>query len=156
MKKLPIILTDLDDTLFQTKRKIGEGNQDNLAVMSTLEDGVESGYATPIQQSLLYWMRIGVVIPVTARSREVMARVNIDQAPAICSNGGCIITNDGEIDRQWHDQLKKQNKDSLYFFHDVLEEIIKKQAIPDIRYWMVSEEDLPLYLVFSPQAITQV
>ena len=69
----PIALVDLDDTLFQTVGKCPGGTGEGLRLMSRLVDGSPSGYATQTQQNLLSWLRMGKVIPVTARSRDVLA-----------------------------------------------------------------------------------
>ena len=144
----PIILTDLDDTLFQTMRKCPEDLMGNLALMSTLEDGSPSGYATAAQLSFLAWLRHGTVVPVTARGRQVLARVAIEQAPAICANGGCIVLESGEIDRGWHEHLQEQSKglDCV----EAVYETLTKSIDPDIyRHWTVNEGDLALYITIK-------
>lgn len=140
-----LILTDLDDTLFQTKRKCPPGSTD-LAVMSTLADGSASGFATPGQQRFLAWLRAGEVVPVTARSREVLGRVLIDRAPAICSNGGCVVTGGGQVDREWHSRLTAlaAGDTSVQGVSDGLETSLDPVWF---RYWVVEEGDLPLYIV---------
>src|SRR3546814_14145990 len=72
----PVILTDLDDTLFQTMPKCPPGATD-LRQMSSLMDGSASGFATKLQQNFLAWHEAGLVVPVTARGRDVLARVTI-------------------------------------------------------------------------------
>jgi hypothetical protein len=67
--------------------------------MSYLNDGSVSGLASERQTRFAAWLRMGTLVPVTARSREVLARVEIEQSPAICANGGCIITRTGEVDQ---------------------------------------------------------
>lgn len=140
-----LILTDLDDTLFQTAHKC-PANAVNLLPMSYLEGGKESGYATQRQQRLLAWLQDGQVVPVTARSREVLARVNIEQSPAICSNGGCIITNDGEVDTVWHAGLHDKSRRGVAP-GDVYDAIRHLVSGDEYRHWLVREDDLDLYLV---------
>lgn len=142
----PIALVDLDDTLFQTVGKCPGGTGEGLRLMSRLVDGSPSGYATQTQQNLLSWLRMGKVIPVTARSRDVLARVDIEQAPAICSNGGCIIAPGGAIDRAWHDHLvtQAQTTDPIADVYGVLTADLDKT---DYRHWIVDENDLPLFIV---------
>ena len=65
----PLILADLDDSLFQTRPKCGDWPDETLRLMSRLVDGSPSGYATPPQQGLMAWLAHGEVVPVTARSR---------------------------------------------------------------------------------------
>lgn len=147
----PVFLTDLDDTLFQTRRKIAE-SAGELKVMSTLIDGSPSGYATPKQQALLDWMSLGQVVPVTARSTSVLARVDVPQAPAICSNGGCIIGQDGLPDRDWHDRLTGEAA-ADQAVHDVYRAMT--DTLDDrFRHWVVEEHDLPLYIVIKSNTDT--
>jgi hypothetical protein len=143
----PLVLTDLDDTLFQTMPKCPPGKE-GLRQMSSLLDGSPSGFATPMQQHFLGWLRDGTVVPVTARGRDVLARVAIEQAPAICSNGGCIVGDDGEIDRVWHDRLADEARrvDSVA---DVYRTIADPLCTVSFRHWMVEENGLDLYVVIK-------
>lgn len=148
MTARPLILADLDDSLFQTLPKCGDWPEGSLRLMSRLEDGAPSGYATPPQQALMAWLAQGEVVPVTARSRAVLARVDIAQAPAICANGGCILTEDGEPDRAWHSQLEAQAQGSaapgaLY------PELTADLPEGAFRHWVVSEDGLDLYIVIK-------
>jgi hydroxymethylpyrimidine pyrophosphatase-like HAD family hydrolase len=144
----PIVFTDLDDTLFQTARKCPDEDVTGLIVMSTLADGKASGYATARQQNLLGWLRQGSVIPVTARSSAVLARVAIEQAPAICSNGGCIIGVDGAIDLEWHSLLasKASSDSSIQAAHALFTNDLDSSAF---RHWIVAEAGLDLYIVIK-------
>ena len=144
----PIIFADLDDTLFQTGRKCPGGSSDGLRPMSRLADGSVSGFATSAQQGLLAWMRVGLVVPVTARSSTVLARVDIEQAPAVSSNGGRIVSADGCVDRAWHARLLEQSRGSLPV-SDVHDEVTAGLDPVRFRHWTVAEEDLELYFVIK-------
>ena len=152
-----LILTDLDDTLFQTRRKCPDVPAERLATMSTLTDGSASGYATPRQQNLLRWLRQdqvppplcdGTIVPVTARSRQVLHRVNIEQAPAICANGGCIITDDSVPDQEWHAHLQAQARATVDV-DEVYRGLIDLVSGEIFRHWTVNEGDLALYIVIK-------
>lgn len=143
----PLILTDLDDTLFQTIRDDTPAAAD-LRVMSKLSDGSPSGYATKQQQHFLSWLRVGHVIPVTARSADVLARVKIEQAPAIVSNGGCIRSEEGAFDQDWHDQLVLRSTQGERV-EDIYHVIVDKLDRRAFRHWIVSENGLPLYIVIK-------
>jgi hydroxymethylpyrimidine pyrophosphatase-like HAD family hydrolase len=142
-----LILTDLDDTLFQTARKCPPDGGE-LKAMSYLTNGAESGFATPRQQRMLGWLGNGRIVPVTARDRDVLARVDIDQAPAICANGGCVIDIDGQVDLQWHALLKQRADQgpAIRTIYDVMTAGLDAEAY---RHWVVMEEDLDLYIVFK-------
>ncbi|GFE77330.1 sucrose-6-phosphate hydrolase [Novosphingobium sp. TCA1] len=142
-----LILTDLDDTLFQTARKCPETTGE-LKVMSYLVDGTESGFATPRQQRTLSWLSHGRIVPVTARDRDVLARVNIDQAPAICANGGCVIGIDGEVDLKWHAILQERAAKGTPV-REIYEHATEGLDAERFRHWVVAEGDLDLYIVIK-------
>jgi hydroxymethylpyrimidine pyrophosphatase-like HAD family hydrolase len=148
MTERPLILADLDDSLFQTRPKCGDWPEGELRLMSRLADGSPSGYATPPQQALLDWLAQGELVPVTARARDVLARVDIAQAPAICANGGCILTADGEPDPVWHRHLtaEAQAGEAPAALYPVLTDGLSEDAY---RHWIVSEDGLDLYLVIK-------
>lgn len=143
----PVVLTDLDDTLFQTMPKCPPGAE-GLRQMSSLLDGTPSGFSTSMQQHFLRWLEVGAVVPVTARGRDVLARVNIRQAPAICSNGGCILREDGELDMIWHCELQNQ---SVRFdpVADVYRALTEDLCETRFRHWSVEENGLDLYIVIK-------
>ena len=144
----PILLADLDDTLFQTARKCPGGSADGLRLMSRLNDGSPSGYATVRQENLLKWLRIGRLIPVTARSRDVLARVDIEQAPAICGNGGLILRGDGEIDQNWHDALvaEARNGEDVTGVYAALTDKLDPAAF---RHWIAAENGMPQFFAIK-------
>jgi len=143
----PLILTDLDDTLFQTARKCPE-DMGEAKVMSYLNDGSVSGLASERQTRFAAWLRMGTLVPVTARSREVLARVEIEQSPAICANGGCIITRTGEVDQDWHRLLVTRSIEiqPISMIYRLVTEGLSAQTY---RHWIVSEGDLELYFVIK-------
>ncbi len=143
----PLILTDLDDTLFQTLEKC-PAERRGLKQMSSLVDGSASGFATPMQQHLLRWLESGTVVPVTARGRDVLARVAIAQAPAIASNGGCILMADGGLDLDWHDYLTMQAAEGEAVL-DVYRLLTASLCAIRFRHWSVEENGLDLYIVIK-------
>jgi hypothetical protein len=144
----PLILADLDDSLFQTRPKCGDWPEGDLRLMSRLADGAPSGYATPPQQALLGWLAHGELVPVTARARAVLARVDIAQAPAICANGGCILMADGAPDPVWHARLAAEAQRGVApaALYPALIAGLDEDAF---RHWMVSEDGLDLYIVIK-------
>ncbi len=86
-------------------------------------------------------------MPVTARARDVLARVDIAQAPAICANGGCILTASGEPDMVWHARLSAEARE-----HEApaaLYPVLTHGLGAEYRHWIVSEDGLDLYLVIK-------
>lgn len=145
-----VFLTDIDDTLMLTARKIRDVGLERCTVASTLADGSASGYRTPRLMALRDLMAVGTVVPVTARSREVMARCDVPQAPAICSNGGVIVGADGAVDREWHDRIAASIGDGEQL--RAVHEKAAERGGKDFRHWIVEEDGLPLYLVMKHNA----
>jgi hypothetical protein len=143
----PLILADLDDTLFQTLEKCPPDRR-GLKQMSSLIDGSPSGFATPLQQHMLCWLGSGDVVPVTARGRDVLARVDIGQAPAIASNGGCVLLADGTLDLRWHDYLAAQATGAGAVL-DVYRTLTADLCTTRFRHWSVEENGLDLYVVIK-------
>jgi hydroxymethylpyrimidine pyrophosphatase-like HAD family hydrolase len=144
----PVAFCDLDDSLFQTRPKCPQDQSSGLRLMSRLADGSPSGYATVRQQNFLAWLRAGTIIPVTARSRSVLARVDIEQGPAICANGGCIINADGNLDRDWHDRLVEEGARARAVA-EVHAELTGELSPAHHRHWIVTEDGLDLYIVIK-------
>lgn len=141
----PLFLADIDDTLITTARKIKDVPLEECEPASTLEDGSVSGYRTPKLRALQNLMKMGDVVPVTARSKIVLARCEIQQSPAIVSNGGSIILTDGKVDPEWRERISEKigngSEIEAVFQH------IAATGGEDFRNWIVREDDLPIYIV---------
>jgi predicted mannosyl-3-phosphoglycerate phosphatase (HAD superfamily) len=98
----PVILTDLDDTLFTTMKGYREHDPAALRQASEAANGNHS-WICPRREALLDWISAGAtVIPVTARSESAYRRVKLDFTEgAILSNGAVILDRDGEEDLAW-------------------------------------------------------
>jgi hydroxymethylpyrimidine pyrophosphatase-like HAD family hydrolase len=117
-------------------------------LMSTLVDGSASGFASARQARFTDWLRLGTIIPVTARSREVLARVNIEQSPAICANGGCILTDEGSVDLEWHKILCQQSAEheTVSDLHARIGEHLNRDTF---RHWVVTVDGTDMYFVIK-------
>lgn len=146
----PLFLTDCDDTLFMTARKIKDADISECEIASTLVDGSPSGYRTPRLQALRTLMENGDVVPVTARSRDVLGRCEVPQAPAICSNGGVIVLADGTVDPEWHAHIVSNVGDGSMI--RAVHENAAGLAGGGFRHWVVEEEGVPLYIVLKSNA----
>ena len=68
----PLVFVDLDDTLFQTARKMVEGTPRTIATLDVHRQ--PNGYMSPVQHSFINWLLASAdVVPVTARSAPVRA-----------------------------------------------------------------------------------
>jgi hypothetical protein len=147
-----IALVDLDDTLFQTKRKVPHLTEDDLILASVATNGSHS-YMTRKQQAFVNWLLASaVVIPVTARSSEALSRVTIPfSGYAIVSNGAVIIGPDGKPDPEWQSIVEGKLRPLESYFNEL---IARGQKTADelgvsIRCWPVMEGDLASYVVFK-------
>jgi hydroxymethylpyrimidine pyrophosphatase-like HAD family hydrolase len=98
-----LVLVDLDDTLFQTRRKCPPDVPDAaLTALGFGKDGDPLGFATPRQTAFLNWLsEAAMVVPVTGRSLGALRRVRLDHRVAICAHGGVMLGDDGEPDPDW-------------------------------------------------------
>lgn len=101
VNKRPLALVDLDDTLFQTARKMPEGSVRYPASYDT--HGAVSGYMSNVQNSFVQWLLATTdVVPVTARSAEAFRRVRLGFSQgAVCSHGAVILDPDGAVNADW-------------------------------------------------------
>ncbi len=100
------IFTDLDDTLFQTARKLPpEAVATAVKVAHATNDS--HGLMTPGQAALLAWLDPSRTIPVTARGSEAFSRVALTfRGPAIVANGAAILDAAGTPDREWQAHVR--------------------------------------------------
>ena len=146
----PLILVDLDDTLFQTHRRRQPNPNDRVATLD--KSGAPLSFMSIKQQNMVDWLLThGDVIAVTARSVEALSRVQIPfKHGAVCDHGGAILQANGELDLEFH-ALQQKNLAPLQqrmaqLILD-LEEIA--QEFGSIRTWIVKEFDLNLYVVLK-------
>ncbi|GAB2953388.1 hypothetical protein GCM10011328_33030 [Hafnia psychrotolerans] len=112
----PLIFTDLDDTLFQTGRKITDACERQLSVPGALDRSLAPrSFMTPRQHNLVQWMLDSAeTIPVTARGTEEIARVCIPfDSWAITTHGAVILTPTGQADPQWQQLITEQMRSFL-------------------------------------------
>ncbi|MGC6726813.1 hypothetical protein [Escherichia coli] len=100
----PVVLSDLDDTLFQTRRKM----VDELALEPFRTGAVDRtlnprSFMTEEQSMLVDWLlEQAELIPVTARGTEEISRVRIPfHSWAITTHGAVILTPEGKPDEEW-------------------------------------------------------
>jgi hypothetical protein len=146
-----IALVDLDDTLFQTRRKCPLGLGDEaLTPLGFARDGSALSFATPQQMSFLRWLSETThLVPVTARSLDALRRVRLDHRAAICAHGGVILDEAGVPDRDWQDRMAKaaeRHAPALHALTAAIDEEAKQTREP-IAVRILAEGDLPLYVL---------
>lgn len=105
---LPIVLADLDDTLFQTERKVPSGvSVEQCMVGSVDAQGEASGLLTPQQQQFYHWLNSTTeLIPVTARSAEQLNRVRLPFSSwKIMTQGAVILDANDEPHLPWKEKI---------------------------------------------------
>lgn len=102
----PLALVDLDDTLFQTARKMAEGSGRHPASFDV--NGQVSGYMSDVQKDFVEWLLATTdVVPVTARSAEAFSRVRLGFTQgAVCSHGAVILNPDGTVNQPWQAKMQ--------------------------------------------------
>lgn len=98
-----LVLVDLDDTLFQTRRKCPPDVPESaLTPLGFGRDGAPLGFATPRQLGFLAWLsEAALIVPVTGRSHEALKRVRLDHGWGVCAHGGVVLGADGAPDPDW-------------------------------------------------------
>lgn len=104
----PLLLTDLDDTLFQTARKMPVDADKVPAVQGLNGDTIS--FMHPWQHDFIHWaLGCMYVVPVTARGIESFQRVHLPfQYEAACVHGAAILTPQGTLDTDWHLHMQQQ------------------------------------------------
>lgn len=151
----PLVLVDLDDTLFQSRRKCPAVEVGHLALAAEASNGRHS-YTTRAQGNLFAWLsQTAEVVPVTARGSEAYARVRLPfQHGAVLANGAVILLPDGREDAAWHTEVAG----ALAGVGGDLERLLDRgrrlahDAGLRLRSWIVREGGLGAYAVFKDDA----
>jgi len=137
-----LVLTDLDDTLFQTARKLPPEDATRSTLAACATNGHDS-FATPRQLALLDWMDPKRCVPVTARGTEAYSRVALPFGgpAAIVANGAVILEADGSVNRAWRTRVLRA-LEPVRDLLDGLPERLLADAVRhglSIRTWLVQE-----------------
>ncbi|MFK7857779.1 MAG: hypothetical protein AB8B64_03090 [Granulosicoccus sp.] len=137
-----LILTDLDDSLFSTLRKIPTEQQAGKALAARAAAG-KSSYMTSRQVALLDWMDLSRCVPVTARGTEAYSRVTVPFAgpAAILANGAVMLDEAGKLNEEWAEIINTvlaDLQDTIHGLTDTLKVLAAKRSM-DIRSWAVTE-----------------
>ncbi|EEG86775.1 hypothetical protein PROPEN_01069 [Proteus penneri ATCC 35198] len=158
----PVILTDLDDTLFQTRRKM----VDELALepykTGALDRSLEPrSFMTQEQAMLVDWMlEHADLIPVTARGTEEISRVTIPfHSWAITTHGAVILTPEGHADAQWQNHITQSLAPYTQRLLTLQQSITQLMAERNINGWArinYEYSELPIYLVMKHNDSTRL
>ena len=143
---VPLVFTDLDDTLFQTARKMA--GAPDPALRATEATNGHHSYMTRRQDALVGWLLSTTqAIPVTARSTEAMARCRLPFADhRVCANGAVILLPDGTPDRAWAARIDAACVAAAGTLEALLAEAGRLDAgAGRFRFWLVHEGGRAVY-----------
>ncbi|WP_010199543.1 HAD hydrolase family protein [Psychrobacter sp. PAMC 21119] len=111
----PYALMDLDDTLFQTQRKINVWDlpttePENLVCATVNKQGEPLSFMSQRQASLFNWLLASTeLIVVTARDRDEIKRVKLPfYSWQVLTHGAIILTAEGELLSAWQQYMHEQ------------------------------------------------
>jgi len=137
------IFTDLDDTLFQTARKVKEADIPDAVQVARALNG-QHGLMTRAQATLLDWIAPDRAIPVTARGSEAFSRVDLRfGGPAIVANGAVILDGAGVPDPDWQAHVMAALAPHRPALGALPDQARKAAAMigAEIRTWLVEEPE---------------
>lgn len=154
----PLVFADLDDTLFQTRRKMDEGQIFRQAAIAANGNPRKSSFMTQSQSGLFDWLNTSAeLIPVTARSGDAFSRVDLPfNSWAIISNGAMILEPGGELHQPWAVKMLALLSPLARTMDQILTagNAAAKAAGVDQRSWIVEEDGLATYVVFKLNVVT--
>lgn len=136
-----VVFTDLDDTLFQTARKL-RPEQIAGSVQVTVALNGQHSLMTEQQAALLGWINPKLAIPVTARGSEAFARVDLNFGGySIVANGAVILSNEGVPDNKWQTNVIETLEPYRTELAALPDRARAKAASinADVRTWLVQE-----------------
>lgn len=145
----PLVFVDLDDTLFQTARKMPANSARHTATLDA--SGNPNGFMTPVQKQFTDWLLSSAdVVPVTARSTEVFQRVSIPfNQGAVCSHGGVMLDAEGKMDQAWRCRMESLLGPLQEWLHELSRLTLEagQNMGLSLRGWVVEEQGLGQYVV---------
>lgn len=158
----PVVLSDLDDTLFQTRRKM----VDELALEPFRTGAVDRSlsprsFMTEEQAMLVDWLlEQAELIPVTARGTEEISRVQIPfRSWAITTHGAVILTPEGKPDGEWKahmlDKLSAYGE-RLVTMQRLITEMMEAKGINAWARLNYEYDGTPVYMVMKHRDSTRL
>jgi hypothetical protein len=144
-----VAFVDLDDTLFQTRRKCRRGT--DLAPAALDRQGLPLSFSEPPQRILVDRVLRGAwIVPATARNMESFGRVlGRPGRGAILSFGAVVIDPSGALDRPWLDRTSALAAGSEPLLRSALAlaESVGARRRMAARIRIVSDAGIPFYVV---------
>ncbi|WP_368763088.1 hypothetical protein [Klebsiella michiganensis] len=158
----PVVFSDLDDTLFQTRRKM----VDELALEPFRTGALDRSltprsFMTEEQAMLVDWLlEHADLIPVTARGTEEISRVQIPfRSWAVTTHGAVILRPDGTPDDDWKAHMLEclsSYADRLTSMQHIITEFMDARGINAWARLNYEYEGTPVYLVMKHRDSTKL
>ena len=158
----PVVFSDLDDTLFQTRRKM----VDELALEPFRTGALDRSltprsFMTEEQAMLVDWLlEHADLIPVTARGTEEISRVQIPfRSWAVTTHGAVILRPDGTPDNDWKAHMLESLSsyaDRLTSMQHIITELMDARGINAWARLNYEYEGTPVYLVMKHRDSTKL
>lgn len=151
----PLIFSDLDDTIFQTARKMSEPPQEDRLASRAL-NGSHS-YMTRAQARMMEWLlHTTRFIPVTARSTDALERCTVPFTDyRICSNGAVILAPDGTPDPVWQARTSGIARSRKPLLDALMAEVAVRNPDETYRSWITEEAGEGIYLCVKSNRETE-
>jgi len=150
-----LVFLDLDDTLFQSRRKCPADAED-LELAACLQGGIPHSFTTAKQRAL--WRLLdgnATVIPTTARDLDALRRVALPfRSWCILDYGGILLDPLGEPDPVWWQRMRGVTEASIGDLQSLaaaVERYIRTEGL-SAQVRIVEDLGLPFYLVAKYQA----
>lgn len=158
----PVIFSDLDDTLFQTRRKMV--NKLDLEPFRTgaLDLSREPrSFMTQEQAMLVDWMlEHAELIPVTARGTDEINRVTIPfRSWSVTTHGAVILDPAGQPDADWKTHILASLQPYAEKLRSMQRQITELMAARKVDGWArinCEYDDTPIYLVMKHRDSTKL
>lgn len=139
-----IFFVDLDDTFFQSLRKLG-GDDGEAAAIG--RDGLPLSFMRPKQRALFDGLNsMGEVVATTGRNLDAYGRVTLGfTGAAICSFGGVILNADGAIDSDWHARIAAFAEPCRPVLRAVVDGLLDRSR-GDVRARVITDAGIDLYV----------
>jgi len=145
------VFLDLDDSIFQTRRKCPSGEP--LLPAAVDREGAPNSWMTMRQRALFDLLQSnGTIIPTTARNWSAFRRVQLPfEHAAILNFGGVVLLPDGRVDDRWDANIRPQamaRREPLQRAFEDVSGFVSEQ-FPGIYARIIEDFDMPLYLVIK-------
>jgi hypothetical protein len=153
----PLVLTDLDDTIFRNVTKIPADERER-SIDVVMDTGNRLSVMTPRQASFFEWLRSTCdVVPVTARSLEAFLKIHLSFGDGwkIAGNGAVVINPCGNVDSEWADMISSELSTYAVILQEMYEEALdlvqlKKLEVTVKRYAEYGREHCVLFSCETP------